>query len=459
VTLFPTGALSVRLLGIFLIEAVLVILAVRLAVQWVYGTDYLRELVSGHLQLHVDYVLADIGDPPDLERARRITEKVPVDLRVEGPGIDWTSDPDFPPLAALAWGGSELFGGTDPDGDAWLERLDGVEFARYGEHDFIKLTQGAYAIGVASPKMAMEPRSLDITPVITAMALAILLSAYLAVRWLFLPLKQIRDGMRRMARGDLAHRIPVSRSDELGDLAVGINDLASEVRDMLDAKRQLLLAISHELRSPLTRSKVALEFVEDERLRKTLLDDVQEMENVIADLLEGERLNTRHATLYRSTVRLGQLIEATIAEYFPEQRERVRIVMFEGDDEADIDAPRVTVLVKNLVDNALRHSPDGREVELTAGVVGRRVVIEVRDRGEGIAPEHLDRVTEPFYRADPSRRRGTGGYGLGLYLCRLIAEAHGGHLLIDSARGEGTLMRAEFPAAASGSGALGDGPD
>ena len=95
-------------------------------------------------------------------------------------------------------------------------------------------------------------------------SLFVLSLCFLAVRWLVRPIKWIQAGTSRIGAGDLDYRIETSRRDDLGDLAAGINHMADDVRDMLEAKRQLLLAISHELRSPLTRAKVALEFLDDE---------------------------------------------------------------------------------------------------------------------------------------------------------------------------------------------------
>lgn len=113
---------------------------------------------------------------------------------------------------------------------------------------------------------------------------------------------------------------------------------------------------------------------------------------------------------------------------------------------AEADGPRIKLLLKNLLDNALRHTPVGAPPpEVTLEQAPNGVTLTVRNHGTGVAPEHVSHLTEPFYRADPSRRRETGGYGLGLYLCRVIAEAHGGALAIDSAPGRGTNVRVSLP--------------
>jgi signal transduction histidine kinase len=112
----------------------------------------------------------------------------------------------------------------------------------------------------------------------------------------------------------------------------------------------------------------------------------------------------------------------------------------------DVDTARIKLLLKNLLDNAIRHTPDGaRAPEIQLMLDKQQALITVSDHGKGIQARHLLHLTEPFYRVDPSRQRETGGYGLGLYLCRMIAEAHDGQLEIESAVGEGTRVMVKLP--------------
>jgi signal transduction histidine kinase len=106
-----------------------------------------------------------------------------------------------------------------------------------------------------------------------------------------------------------------------------------------------------------------------------------------------------------------------------------------------VDPVRIRLLLKNLLENALRHTPLDRPApSVKVGLTEERFELVVEDFGEGIAPEHLDKITDPFYRADPSRQRGTGGFGLGLYLCRSIAAAHRGELTVESVLGQGSKL-------------------
>jgi signal transduction histidine kinase len=421
-------SLSFRLLAIYVVMGALFAYGSLLAIRWVYASDQLRELVSGHLSLHVDYVRRDLGNPPRIASALAITKKVPVDIRITGPDLEWASSPGFPPLADLEFGGSDVF---QPATAEWLRGVEGVQFAEYRGHGFLKFQQGPYTVIVASPRIADQVVERHLTPVIVGFGLVMVMLTYLAVRWLFSPIGAIRHGARQIGQGHFEHRITATRNDQLGDLAADINRMAGDVQRMLDAKRQLLLGISHELRSPLSRVRLALELAEDSPENRGVRDDVAEMEKIIATLLEAERLNTRHATLRITSVFARQLVDRLVNDYFSGERERIRVSGPEG-LRAQVDEARVTLMLKNLVSNALRYTPaDHGTVDIDFESRDGRWQISVSDQGPGIAPDQAAQIGEPFFRGDPSRTRDTGGSGLGLYLARLVATAHGGSLELD----------------------------
>ena len=421
-------SLSFRLLAIYFVMGTLFVAGSVAAIRWVYANDQLRELVGGHLSLHVDYVRRDIGNPPNIASAIAITRKVPVDIRIVGPDLDWASSPGFPAMSELRFGGSDVFQATTAH---WLQGLEGVEFAEHRGHSFLKFDEGPYTVIVASPRIADPVLERRLTPVIAGFVLVLVVLTYLAVRWLFRPIEAIRQGARRIGRGDFGHRIGTTRNDQLGDLAADINGMADDVQRMLDAKRQLLLGISHELRSPLSRIRLALELADDSTQLRGLRADVAEMEKIITTLLEAERLNTRHAALTISSVPAREIVDRVIDDYFAADRDRIR-VRGPADLRVQVDEARLTLIVKNLVANALRYTPaDGGTVDVEVASEGDRWRLGVSDQGPGIPADQVQHVGEPFYRGDPSRTRGTGGSGLGLYLARLAAQAHGGTLELD----------------------------
>ena len=436
-------SLSFRLLVIFLVLGGLFVFGTMKAIQRFYNSDDIRGLISGHLSLHVHYVREDIGIPPSIERAIAITESVPVDIRISGPDMDWASDPNFPLLSALDFAPSPKF---SDDPDAWVDELQGVEFAAWNGHNFLKMRQGGYDIVVSTPRIADSSDQFGIVRQILALGLTFLLCAYFAVRWLFRPIVSIREGAAHIGRGNFDHRISKVRRDQLGDLAADINRLAGDVESMLDAKRALLLGISHELRTPLSRMRLTLEFLEDKENADSLRVEIIEMEKIVASLLEAERLTGRHAQLARTRVAVADLVAELLDDFFDRERERITVRSPPGQVVADIDEARITLMLKNLIGNALRYSKasDG-PVELSYEQLADELVFRVRDHGPGMPAEQAARIGEPFYRGDPSRARSSGGTGLGLYLALLVAGAHGGTLALVATEGRGASFEVRLP--------------
>lgn len=434
-------SLSPRLLAIFMLLAALFAWGVVAGIRWAYSTDDLRSLISGHLSLHVDYVRQDIGSPPRVDRALAITQRVPVDIRIDGPGLHWASDPAFPDPATLKFGPSEYFS-SEPG--ALFDELKGVDFAERDKHNFLRFTEGGNQIIVATPKIATQNSRPPLVPILVGFALLLILGAYLAVRWLFRPLAPIREGAAYIGAGHFSHRIDVGREDELGELAADINAMAGKVEGALDAKQQLLLGVSHELRSPISRMNLGLALMEDSPATRALREDTEEMRQIVETLLDAERMGSAHTVLNRSDLLLPELAQSLRQRFFPnEPRLQIHVT---GEPRARLDAARIQLMLKNLVGNALRYAPDG-PVELM--IIGKdgQVRFRVRDYGPGIPADQRAHIGEPFYRSDASRARETGGTGLGLYLARQVARAHGGDLVLESSEGAGALFVATLPAA------------
>ena len=436
-------SLSFRLLLIFLVLGGTFVLGTIGAIQRFYNSDEIRGLISGHLSLHVRYVREDIGVPPRIERALAITKRVPVDIRIFGPSVDWASDPNFPRVEDLEFEPSPRFSDSP---DAWADELAGVDFAEADNHSFLRMRQGGYDIVVSTPRIADQPSGLPLIPLIIGFGLTFLLIGYFAVQWLFRPIRNIRAGAAQIGRGNFNHRIENIRRDQLGDLAVDINKLAGDVESMLDAKRALLLGISHELRTPLSRMRLALEFLDDEESAEGLRAEVREMEKIVMSLLEAERLNSRHAPLTRADTDIRGLIHDLVNDFFSRDRSRIRLELAAGELRANVDDARIVLLLKNLVGNALRYTrPDEGPVVLSAAVTDDELVLGVRDYGPGLSADQAAHIGEPFYRSDKSRARESGGTGLGLYLASLVVEAHGGSLELLDTGASGTAFEVRIP--------------
>ena len=436
-------SLSFRLLIIFVVLGGLFVFGTFKAIQRFYNSDQVRGLISGHLSLHVSYVRDDIGVPPRIDRAIAITEKVPVDIRILGPDIDWSSDPAFPRLDQLDFASSPRFS-NDPG--AWADELQGIDFANLDNHDFLRMRQGGYEIVVSTPRISDVSEGPALVPLILSFGLSFLLLTYVAVTWLFRPIRTIREGAERIGQGNFDFRISKTRRDQLGDLAADINRMAGDVESMLDAKRALLLGISHELRTPLSRMRLELEFLDDEEKVESLKTEIGEMEKIVVSLLEAERLNSRHAQLSRTQVIIGELINELLDDFFARDAERISVSLPAEPVTADVDEARITLLLKNLIANALRYSrPEDGLVELMVATNDSELVMTVTDHGPGLSQDEAEHIGEPFYRGDASRARESGGTGLGLYLATLVANAHGGSLKLLDTDGHGASFEVRIP--------------
>ena len=436
-------SLSFRLLVIFVVLGGLFVLGTIEAVQRFYNSDQIRGLISGHLSLHVNYVREDIGVPPRIERAIAITEKVPVDIRILGPDLDWASDQAFPRLDQLEFEPSPRFSDSP---DAWADELAGVDFADLDNHDFLRIRQGGYQIVVATPRISDVPEGPALIPLVLGLGLFFLLIGYAAVTWLFRPIRKIRAGAEHIGHGNFDFRISDIRSDQLGDLATDINKMAGDVEDMLDAKRALLLGISHELRTPLSRMRLGLEFLSKEDDAEGLRAEVIEMETIVSSLLEAERLNSRHAQLFRSEADIGDLVADMLDSFFSRDRDRITVSQPDEPIVASVDAARITLLLKNLISNALRYSkPADGPVELVLSTARDELIMTVSDHGPGLSRDQAEHIGEPFYRSDQSRARESGGTGLGLHLASLATAAHGGSLSLLDTGGQGASFEVRIP--------------
>ena len=423
-------SLSGRLVALFVITGVAFVLLVGLSIGNAFRSHF-QDTVRPHLLRYMQYIQADIGVPPNLARAEQLARELEVEIHIHGAGGAWSSSQTDLDMTHMQVHRRFTSNNVDFEFGSWNDR----------EYLIAHLPQYTLALGT-TPTRERGLWHWRIVPLIVLLIILALL--YHGTRRLFAPIEILKTGLARIGAGDLAHRIDIKRRDEFGELAQSANAMADDIQRMLDAKRQLLLAISHELRSPLTRAKVAVEMLDDAHQRSGIHRDLNEMEKLIEELLETERLSTHHNVLNKKRVSLSELAHAVINESFAGQA--IHLSVPEHDITAEVDDIRVRFLLKNLFDNALRHTPAGAPApELYLEQRDHTAIFIVKDHGTGIEPRHLPHLSEPFYRADAARLRETGGYGLGLYLCRVIAEAHGGTLHIDSEPGHGTRVRVSLP--------------
>lgn len=384
-----------------------------------------------NLMLYADYLVDDLGDPPDEIRARAIARRSGMVILFDHPDNVWQTGP-LPRFLNLE--------------RAWARRhASGLTMGNSKGHHFIRLAHGGGELTFVAPRDVRRGELAVWFLAAMVLAMIIILSAvYLTIRKTLNPLHTLKSGVNEVGAGRLDHRIPETGPSELRDLAQAFNSMAERLNRLLHSKEQLLLDVSHELRSPITRLKVQLEFIEDADARESLRSDLAEMEAMVAALLESARLRHTVAALNLKSVGMGDLIRSLIAE-FKDRRPGVELGPL-VDIPVNADPEKMRIVLRNLLDNALKHTPeDAPAVSISMARKPDRLDIVVEDQGEGIPAAALPHLFEPFYRPDVSRSRKTGGYGLGLSLCKAIIDAHGGRIDLISTLGEGTRVAVTLP--------------
>lgn len=423
-------SLFLRLLLIFSATVALFILISILSTHQIMEGRRDESGSINYFERHIKEIISDIGTPPDLDRAATLAQELPISLLIIGPELHWQSDSRT----------------IDIDHIRVVHSIsDTVKIVRSKSTRALQVSTGDFQYYLFSKRHMLSKDDVVIIYFAVAATLLTLLLNYWLVRRLLKPIRLLKDGAERISQGELDYRVQHNRSDELGDLTNSINSMADSLQGMLAAKQQLLLAISHELRTPITRAKVQIEFIEDPGIKHSLKEDINELDLLVTELLEAERLNSQHASLMLEPLPFVDFITQILEQYWPQQP----LIQWQPSQAnqhnlVNLDRLRFSLLLRNLINNALRYgeqNPITVDVEFTAG----KAQLTVTDKGRGISAEHIEHLTEPFYRADSARQRQTGGFGLGLYLCKLIAEAHGGSLTLKSELEKGTTVRVEIP--------------
>ncbi len=387
-------------------------------------------IVSPNFSFSVDrlaheYAAAIAATAPNRQTAIEIRNRLDVLIRYEGPGGDWATDNDLPSITEVRAGsahrspqGRDYYLVASPSGGTYL-----------------------FAWNLIQPMRAVHIRLLVL---LLFLMLVVLLCAHAVLKLLLRPVRWLGEGVERLGSGQLDVELPIRTRDEFGALTDAFNRMVRRVREMIQARNQLLLDVSHELRSPLTRMKVALEFLPDSESKEELVSDLGEMEMMVAELLELERLRDGRG-LNPSVQRIAPILREVTAR-FNSRRPGVHLIAASQEIELNIDTDKVRTVLRNLLENAFKYSlPNSRPVEISCAQNDQSIVIRVSDDGPGIPTEDAAGLFEPFFRVDRSRSKKTGGYGLGLSICKRIMEAHGGNIVFQNNPVRGASFILTFP--------------
>ena len=395
-----------------------------------------RNLAGGPFHKNVvqylNYLIADMGNPPNPERAREIARQSLLEIRYESPALSWSTSDDLP-------------GALSGRFRAWRQEPN-VRLGKYHNRYVIEVDRkpGRFIFGL-SQKLQIDSERDRLLVIMFVLLTAILAAAFFALRHILRPVKLLNTGVEQVGRGNLKHRVPLKNADEFRDLAAAFNDMTARIEDMLQTKDQLLLDISHELRTPITRMKVALEFLPESRARKNLQADIVEMEKMVGGILETARLRHKYSELKKQPADLVALLKQTAAA-FEKQPPGIVTVDLPQEVILQVDPHQIKTVFENLLSNAFKYcEPESDPVKISLERRATDVIVRVEDHGIGIPQEELAHIFEPFYRVDKSRSKDTGGYGLGLSLCKTIMEAHEGKIEVQSRLKEGTTVLLFFP--------------
>jgi signal transduction histidine kinase len=364
-------------------------------------------------RLVAEYARALAASSPDFERAKQLAAHLDIQMRYEGPDGTWETAPGLPSIAKFP-------------SDHW--------------HDYYIApgsNGGTYLISWELGRRMREFHNAMLW-LLHVLMLVIVFLAYVVLRHILRPLRSLHEGVTRLSEGELDVVVPRWTRDELGVLTEAFNQMVRRIGDMVRARDQLLLDVSHELRSPLTRIKVALALLPESEKGRRIAADVAEMEAMITELLELERL--REGRGIRTERRDLVPILREMAESFQDRPPGVRVVA-PPEILLDLDGEKMRTVLRNLLENAVKYSlPDSGPVEVSAAANGETVVVRITDDGPGIPEADLPHLFEPFFRVDRSRSKKSGGYGLGLSICKRILEAHGGSITVENNAGRGATF-------------------
>ena len=387
--------------------------------------DMMTQAIFQYLEPHAKA----IGDPPNIDIAKETSKKIGLDIRIETQGAVFETVKGLPSVESVIEDKRER---KKPDRNHYLA----FSPIPLGNSTFVFF---------APPELGFGFSTTSIVSLLASISMMLIL-AYLAIRSLLRPIKEMTSVAQLIGNGDFDQRVSIRHPDEFGQLGSAFNVSLDKIKSMIQAKEELLIDVSHELRSPLARMKLAVEFVKDDSKKNHLSRDISEMEKMVSEILETARSQGQKGYVVPEKVDLAQLTR-DLVEFYASERVKINLVISEKTVTAEVDPTRVQTVLRNLIDNAIKYSAkDHCTIDIHLRATGTSLEYLIRDYGIGIAANEIPHLFEPFYRVDKSRTRSTGGFGLGLSICDRIIKAHGGTIKIESGlEKSGTLITITLP--------------
>ena len=292
--------------------------------------------------------------------------------------------------------------------------------------------------------------------VFIAVAAAALIAAFVFAISLTAPIKAMTSAIRRMGKGDLSARVKVHASGELKELADSYNAMAEKIENFDQSRSQFVQNASHELKTPLATMKLLLEnliYQPDmpSELRAEFMQDmnheIDRLSGIITDLLTLTKMDSEETAIKHEKFDFTELCIGAVHALQPAaEKNRLTLTMDVAKDVTlQGDESKLGQVIYNLIDNAIKYTPEGGSVHVTMKADGRNAVFAVRDTGVGIPEEDAKHIFDRFYRVDKARSRETGGTGLGLSIVRQMVQLHRGEIKVDSVFGKGSTFTVTLP--------------
>jgi len=281
-----------------------------------------------------------------------------------------------------------------------------------------------------------------------------LIIAFVLSRWVSAPIQALTVSAKRLGRGDFSQRLDFQGKGELGELTQAFNSMASNLERTERLRRNMVADTAHELRTPLSNIRGYMEAIRDGMIKpdadaiRSLDEEVTLLSRLVDDLQELALADAGEIKLVCQPEDVKELIHQVVAAVQTKATAKGVPISLSVPDKlplVNIDARRISQVVRNLLENALAHTAKGGNIAVTARQQDGWVEISVTDTGEGIPAEELPNIFERFYRVDKSRARATGGSGLGLTIAKYLVEAHGGKIKAYSESGKGSRFLFTVP--------------
>ena len=300
---------------------------------------------------------------------------------------------------------------------------------------------------------SMQDRMLGIFAL--ALAVVLVLAGFIA-RIVTRPVAELSAGIERMSKGDYQHRVHVKGRSELAQLAAAFNQMSEQVHSLDEARNQFVSNASHELKTPLATIKILVESMlyQDDmpaELRSEFLGDIDReidrLSSVVGDLLTLVHIDSHKLRLRREMMVFSDTVRETVARLTPLAKKRGQQIVARIADGCEMfaDPGKLSQVCYNILENAIKYTPDGGTITVVLSRMGRDAVLEITDTGVGIPEEDLPHVFDRFYRVDKARSRDTGGTGLGLSIVQQIVRLHAGSVTVQSEPGKGTTFTVQLP--------------